>query len=150
MVHLTEYRAINKNNPTACCFNSFMGPAFCTAFSRHRRSSLFSHVWAPSNTLYLELIVKINGYQNSVSISFDANSLTQSNHLWLCYMSKSYFTAPECPTHIQASFAVSDHQYMELKVKECGLCLGNDRAAPPPPPPPRAREQSSQSTRPSR
>lgn len=71
--------------------------------------------------------MKINGCQNSVSISLDVNSLAQSNHLWLCYMPKSYFTAPECPTHIQVSFATSDHQYMELKFKECGLCLVVDQ-----------------------
>lgn len=49
------------------------------------------------------------------------NSLAQSNHLWLCYVSKSYFASPEYPNPIKASFAARDHRYMKLKVKAFGL-----------------------------
>lgn len=105
-----------------------MGLAFCTAFSIHQHSSFLSHVSAPSNTLYLELVLEINGWhRHSVSISFDVNSLAQFNHLWLCYVSKSYFAAPEYPNPIKASVAARDHRYMKLKVKAFGLCFVFDQ-----------------------
>ncbi|KAH9725644.1 Disease resistance-like protein DSC1 [Citrus sinensis] len=114
--------------PPIYCFNSFMGLAFCTAFSIHQHSSFLSHVSAPSNTLYLELVLEINGWhRHSVSISFDVNSLAQFNHLWLCYVSKSYFAAPEYPNPIKASVAARDHIYMKLKVKAFGLCFVFDQ-----------------------